>query len=91
MPRHGVGLNESLCDLAKPSEVTLFLGICWRRQSGAGKHCLEREQFAAMTVTEAKSAADPEHRPTGANSITKRVRSGANNYRERCLAERRAA
>jgi hypothetical protein len=38
-------------------------GIFWRKQSRAGKHCLEREQFAAMTATEAKSAAGPERRP----------------------------
>jgi hypothetical protein len=46
---------------ARRSEIVP--GICWRRQSGANNRCLEREQFAAMTATEAQGAAGPERRP----------------------------
>ena len=42
-------------------------------------------------ATEAQSAAHPERELTGASSFNKRIRSGANNLPERCLAERRAA
>ena len=42
-------------------------------------------------ATEAQSAAHPERRLSGANGFIKRIRSGANNSPERCLAGRRAA
>ena len=90
-PRHGVGLDESLCDHAQPGEARMSLSFVGADNREPGITAWSEDGWRPVPATEAQSAAHPERGLSGANGLIKRDPSGANNSPERCLAGRRAA
>ena len=77
-PRHGVGLDELLCDHPQPGEARMSLGFIGADNREPVNTGWSEDGWRPRPVTEAKSAACPGRRLTGANGHIKREVSGAN-------------